>query len=182
LGRTPAKRALPAKVVQRVRVVRRRVVRKTPAPPPLRLHHYKHVYWTTGEGPMTTAYRAVVVHDGCRGCPVCDGTTDWFMEFARIVRKLVGINLRDCLHWGPLHDTPRPLLAPASNLDVCDRATLRRLREVYYRLPEPERPHLETMPESFLGMTQAERFDASLRIRARMVQLWEDGQYIGWPS
>ena len=176
------KRALPAKVVQRIRVVRRRVVRKTPAPPPLRLNHYKHVYWTTGEGPMTTAYRAVVLHDGCRGGPVCDGTTDWFMEFARIVRKLLGINLRDCLHWGPLHDTPRPLIAPASNLDVCDRATLRRLREVYYRLPEPERPRLEAMPDSYQSLTQAERFDASLLVLARIVQLWEDGQYIGWPS
>ncbi len=131
---------------------------------------------------MTTAYRAVVVHDGCKGCLVCDGTTDWFMEFARVVRKLVGINLRDCLHWGPLYDTPRPLIAPASNLDVCDRTTLRRIREAYYRLPEPERPRLETMPDPDQAMTQAERFDASLLVLARMIQLWEDGQYIGWPS
>lgn len=176
------KRQLPAKTVKRVRVVRRRVVRRTPAPPPLRLRHYRHVYWMTGDGPMTAAYRAAVVHDGCAGCPVCEGTTDWFMEFARVARDLIGINLRDCLHWGPLHDTPRPLIAPASNLDVCDRATLRRLYEGYYRLPEPERPRLETTPEPFQVFTQAERFDASLKILARMIQLWEDGQYIGWPS
>jgi hypothetical protein len=173
---------VPVKAVQRVRVVRRRLVPKTPAPPPLHLHHYKHVYWTTGDGPMATAYRAVVVQDGCRGCPVCRGTTDWFMEFARIARSLAGINLRDCLHWGPLHDTPRPLIAPASNLDVCDRATLRRLREKYFSLPEAERPRIEMEPESFQALTQAQRFDASLLILARMVQLWEDGQYIGWPS
>jgi len=181
----PAQSLLPVKAapgLQRIRIVRRRLVRKGPAPPPLKLHHYKHVYWTTGGGPMATAYRAVVVHDGCRGCLVCAGTTDWFMEFARVAWRLAGINLRDCLHWGPLHDTPRPLIAPASNLDVCDRATVLRLREIYHRLPEPERPRLTAGPEPFQAMTQAERFDASLRILARMVQLWEDGQYIGWPS
>jgi hypothetical protein len=179
------KRALPVKAapaVQRVRIVRKRVVRKIPAPPPLKLRHYKHVYWMTGSGPMATAYRAVVVHDGCTGCRVCEGTTDWFMEFARVARALLGINLRDCLHWGPLHDTPRPLIAPASNLDVCDRATLRRLHDAYYRLPELERPRLESGPEPCKGLTQAQRFDISLLILARMVQLWEEGQYIGWPT
>ncbi|HYL81276.1 MAG TPA: hypothetical protein VEU07_10720, partial [Candidatus Acidoferrum sp.] len=108
-----------ALVVRRPRVDARRESKAVAAPPPLRLRHYKHVYWMTGDGPMVTAYRAVVVHDGCRGCLVCAGTTDWFMEFARIARALLRINLRDCLHWGPLHDSPRPLIAPASNLDVC---------------------------------------------------------------
>src|SRR5574341_105389 len=110
----------------------RRVAQAPPAPPPLRLRHYKHVYWMLNGGPWTTAYRAVVVRDDCSGCLVCAGTTDWFMEFARIARDLLGINLRDCLHWGPLHDNPRPLIAPASNLDVCSRATLDRLRKAYY--------------------------------------------------
>lgn len=171
------KRLLP---VRRVPVTRR-VTRVPPAPPPLRLRHYKHVYWMTGDGPMVTAYRAVVVHDGCEGCLVCDGTTDWFMEFARVAKKLVGINLRDCVHWGPLHDSPRPLIAPASNLDVCNQGTLERLRQAYYRLPEPARPRLEAAPGSFRRLTQAQRFETSVAILARMIELWEDGQYIGWP-
>ncbi len=133
-------------------------------------------------GPWATAYRAVVVHDGCHGCLVCDGTTDWFMEFARIARDLLGINLRDCLHWGPLHDNPRPLIAPASNLHVCNLHILDRLRKAYYRLPEPERPRLERVPPPLRRMTQARRFEASVAILARMIELWEDGQYIGWPS
>lgn len=160
----------------------RREARSTPAPPPLRLRHYKHVYWRTGDGPMVSAYRAVVVHDGCRGCLVCRGTTDWFMEFARIARDLLRINLRDCLHWGPLHDSPRPLIAPASNLDVCNRTTLDRLRRAYYRLPEEARPQITSMPSPIRGTTQAQRFETSIAILTRMIELWEGGQYIGWPS
>ena len=152
------------------------------APPPLRLRHYKHVYWMNGDGPMVTAYRAVVVHDGCAGCLVCGGTTEWFMEVARIAKRLVGINLRDCLHWGPLHDSPRPLVAPASNLGVCNRGTLERLRTAYYRLPEPERPRIEAALSSLPSLTQAQRFESSLAVLGRMIDLWEDGQYIGWPS
>jgi hypothetical protein len=166
--------------VRRVRAARRQA-RIPPAPPPLRLRHYKHVYWMTGDGPMVTAYRAVVVHDGCEGCLVCHGTTDWFMEFARVAKKLVGINLRDCVHWGPLHDSPRPLIAPASNLDVCNQGTLERLRQTYYRLPESDRPRLETLPDSSPHLTQAQRFETSLAILERMIELWEDGQYVGWP-
>src|SRR5574341_1013607 len=172
----------PALALRRVPATRPRARQSVPAPPPLRLRHYKHVYWMTGDGPMVTAYRAVVVHDGCRGCLVCAGTTDWFMEFARIARTLVGINLRDCLHWGPLHDSPRPLIAPASNLDVCNRTTLKRLRGAYYRLPERERPRLESGPSAFHRLTQAQRFETSVAILGRMIELWEDGQYIGWPS
>ena len=137
--------------VRRIRITRRATTIPA-APPPLRLRHYKHVYWTTGDGPMVTAYRAVVVHDGCDGCLVCDdGTTDWFMEFARVAKKLLDINLRDCVHWGPLHDSPRPLIAPASNLGVCNDITLERLRRAYYGLPEPARPRLESVPGSSRG-------------------------------
>lgn len=172
----------PALAVRRIRVARPQARQTVPAPPPLRLRHYKHVYWMTGDGPMVTAYRAVVVHDGCRGCLVCTGTTDWFMGFARIARTLLGINLRDCLHWGPLHDSPRPLIAPASNLDVCNRATLERLRKAYYRLSEQERPRLESVPPACRSLPQAQRFEVSIAILARMIELWEDGQYIGWPT
>ena len=130
---------------------------------------------------MVTAYRAMVVHDGCEGCLVCEGTTDWFMEFARVARKLVGINLRDCVHWGPLHDSPRPLIAPASNLDVCNQGTLERLRRAYYALEEPARPQLQALPTPVRNVPQAQRFEISISILARMIELWEDGQYIGWP-
>ena len=99
-----------------------------------------------------------------------------------MVRDLLGINLRDCLHWGPLHDNPRPLVAPASNLDVCNRGTLERLRNAYYRLPELERPRLEAGPPAFRRMSQAMRFEMSVATLSRMIELWEDGQYIGWPS
>ena len=157
-------------------------VKAAPTPPPLRLRHYKHVYWMLNGGPWVNTYHAVVVQDGCHSCAVCSGTTDWFMEFARIARDLVGINLRDCLHWGSLHDNPRPLIAPASNLNVCNRGTLARLRKEYYRLPEEERPRLETVPPALRSMSQAMRFEESVAILARMIELWEDGQYIGWPS
>ncbi len=168
-------------IVSRPLVIRR-PAQPAQAPPPLRLRHYKHVYWQLNGGPLVTAYRAVVLHSGCNGCAVCEGTTDWFMEFARIAKKLLGINLRDCLHWGPLHDNPRPLIAPASNLDVCNRTTLERLRRAYYRLSEPERPRLERVPPALRRMPQAKRFEGSVTILARMIELWEDGQYIGWPS
>jgi len=82
---------------------------------------------------------------------------------------------------GPLHDSPRPLIAPASNLDVCNQGTLERLRQAYYRLPEPARPRLEAAAGSHRGLTQAQRFETSIAILARMIELWEDGQYIGWP-
>jgi len=173
MKRTLAVRSLP---------VARRPAQAAAAPPPLRLRHYKHVYWMLNGGPWATAYHAVVMHDGCHGCAVCSGTTDWFMEFARVVRDLLGINLRDCLHWGPLHDNPRPLVAPASNLDVCNRGTLERLRNAYYRLPELERPRLEAGPPAFRRMSQAMRFEMSVATLSRMIELWEDGQYIGWPS
>jgi hypothetical protein len=104
------------------------------------------------------------------------------MEVARMARGLLGINLRDCLHWGALYDNPRPLIAPACNLDVCNRATLDRLRRAYYRLPEPERPQLRAVPPPLRRLTQAQRFERSVAILARMIDLWEDGQYIGWPS
>jgi len=172
------KRSVPAR---RPRMIRR-PAQPAPAPPPLHLRHYKHVYWMLNGGPLVTAYRAVVVHDGCNGCAVCDGTTDWFMEFARIAKKLVGINLRDCLHWGSLHDNPRPLIAPACNLAVCNQTTLDRLRRAYYRLPELERPRLERVPPVLRRMPQAKRFEGSVAILARMIELWEGGQYIGWPS
>jgi hypothetical protein len=168
-------------IVRRLAVPRQRV-RSTPPPPPLTLRHYKHVYWETGEGPWVTAYRAVVVHDGCAGCLVCTGTTDWFMAFARLTWKLIKVNLRDCIHWGPLHDSPRPLIAPASNLDACNRGTLERLRTAYYRLPEGKRPRLDAVPAALRPLDQAHRFEGSVAILRRMVQLWEDGQYIGWPS
>jgi hypothetical protein len=86
------------------------------------------------------------------------------------------------MHWGPLHDNPRPLIAPASNLGVCNRGTLDRLRKAYYRLPEEARPRLETVPPALRRMTQARRFEGSVAIVARMIELWEDGQYIGWPA
>src|SRR3990170_9023812 len=136
------KGSVPAR---RPRVIHR-PAQSAQAPPPPHLRHYKHVYWMLNGGPLVTAYRAVVLHDGCSGCAVCDGTTDWFMEFARIAKKLLGINLRDCLHWGPLHDSPRPLIAPASNLDVCNRTTLERLRRGDYPLPGAGRPRLERVP------------------------------------
>jgi len=176
------KRALVLQRIQPLRQTRRVVPPPSVVPPPLRLRHYKHVYWMTDAGPLTAAYRAVVVHDGCKGCAVCDGTTDWFMEFARIARGLVGINLRDCLHWGPLHDNPRPLIAPASNLGVCNRVTLERLRKAYYRVPPLERPSLKSVPAAIRELPQEERFEWSVAALARMVELWEDGQYIGWPS
>ena len=76
----------------------------------------------------------------------------------------------------------RPLIAPASNLGICNQGTLERLRAAYYRLPERERPRIEAAPASLQSLTQAQRFEGSIAILGRMIELWEDGQYIGWPS
>jgi len=56
------KGSVPAR---RPRVIRR-PAQSAQAPPPLHLRHYKHVYWLLNGGPLVTAYRAVVLHDGTR--------------------------------------------------------------------------------------------------------------------
>jgi hypothetical protein len=131
---------------------------------------------------MAEAYVSVVVHDDCQGCLVCARTTEWFMEFARLACRLTGINLRDCLHWGHLFDNPKPLIVPTSNLLRCNEAALARLRESYLSLSELSRPHLRDHWPSDDALSQSERFEDRLTIVSRMVELWEDGQYIGWPS
>lgn len=131
---------------------------------------------------MAEAYVPVVVHDDCQGCLVCARTTEWFMEFARLVCRLTGINLRDCLHWGHLFDNPKPLIVPTSNLLRCNKTALARLRESYFSLSELSRPHLQDHSPSDHALSQSERFEDRLTIVSRMVELWEDGQYIGWPS
>jgi hypothetical protein len=104
------------------------------------------------------------------------------MEFARLTYRLSGINLRDCLHWGHLFDNPKPLIVPASNLRRCNLPALARLRDIYLGLSEASRPILEqTWPGDEL-LSQCERFEDRLTIVCRMVELWEEGQYIGWPS
>lgn len=148
----------------------------------MRFHHYRAVGWVLADGPLSHGYTAVVTQDGCPGCLVCQRTTEWFMEFARLARLLIGINIRDCLHWGHLQDNPQPLIVPASNLEACNRATLARLREAYYALEEPERPLLAEVWSRDRNLSQRDRFEDRLAILARMVELWEDGQYIGWPS
>lgn len=148
----------------------------------IRFHHYKGVYWVLPDGPLSEAYVPVVVHDDCQGCLVCERTTEWFMEFARLARDLIGINLRDCLHWGHLFDNPQPLIVPTSNLQQINRETLARLREAYYALSEDQRPHLKKIWPHDRNLSQSERFEDRLRIVERMIELWEDGEYIGWPS
>jgi len=37
------------------------------------------------------------------------------------------------------------------------------------------------VPDSFRRLGQAQRFETSVAILGRMIELWEDGQYIGWP-
>lgn len=148
----------------------------------IRFHHYKAVYWVMPEGPLGEAYTPVVVHDDCKGCLVCERTTEWFMEFARLARDLININLRDCLHWGHLFDNPRPLIVPTSNLQQVNRETLARLREAYYALPKNRRPKLQAVWPRDRKLSQSERFEDRLAIVERMIELWEDGQYIGWPS
>ncbi len=131
---------------------------------------------------MAEAYDPVVVHDDCHGCLVCTRTTEWFMEFARLVYRLTGINLRDCLHWGHLFDNPKPLIVPTSNLLRCNKKTLAGLRESYFSLSEASRPPIRDLWPSEHALSQSERFEDRLIIVSRMVELWEDGQYIGWPS
>lgn len=157
-------------------------MRKTSLYPQFRFRHYRAVGWVLADGPLSGAYTAVVTQDGCPGCLVCQRTTEWFMEFARLARCLLGINLRDCLHWGHLYDNPQPLIVPASNLQACNRATLARLREAYYALGKTDRPALTEVWEQDRSRSQDDRFEDRLAILARMVELWEDGQYIGWPS
>lgn len=150
--------------------------------PKLRFHHYRAVQWILTGGPMAAAYVPVVEHDDCRGCLVCTRTTDWFMEFARLAHRLTGINLRDCLHWGHLFDNPKPLIVPASNLLRCNQSTVAELRDSYLSLSEHARPPLRDHWSSDQTLSQRERFEDRLIIVGRMVELWEDGQYIGWPS
>jgi hypothetical protein len=140
------------------------------------------VQWILAGGPMAAAYVPVVVHDDCLGCPVCARTTEWFMEFARLVCGLTGINLRDCLHWGHLFDNPKPLIVPTSNLLRCNQNTVAELRERYFSLSEHSRPPLWDHWSSGQSLSQSERFEDRLTIVSRMVELWQDGQYIGWPS
>ena len=153
-----------------------------PIYPKLRFHHYKSVQWILSGGPMAEAYTPVVVHDDCRGCLVCGRTTEWFMEFARLAYRLTGLNLRDCLHWGHLFDNPKPLIVPTSNLRRCNQQTLAELRESYFSLSQVSNPSLQKLWARDRVLSQSERFEDRLTIVSRMVELWEDGQYIGWPS
>jgi len=145
-------------------------------------HHYRRVSWRIPPGPYGMAYQAVVVHDGCPGCLVCGRSTEWFLEFALLARQLIGLNLRDCIHWAPLGDNPHPLIVPSSNLDRLNRDVLRRLRAAYYALPEAQRPPLGKAWPGDAVLSQSQRFDDRLKILERMIELWEAGQYIGWPS
>lgn len=131
---------------------------------------------------MAEAYIPVVVDDDCQGCVVCGRTTEWFMEFARLAFRLSRLNLRDCLHWGHLFDNPKPLIVPTSNLLRCNLGTLVKLREKYFSDLEASRPSLEKVWPRDQVLSQSERFEDRLTIVSRMVELWEDGQYIGWPS
>jgi len=156
--------------------------RVSPVCPKLRFHHYKGVHWVLSGGPMAEAYIPVVVDDGCHGCLVCGRTTEWFMEFARLAYRLTRMNLRDCLHWGHLFDNPKPLIVPTSNLLRCNQESLARLRETYFGLSEASRPFIQKLWPPDRILSQSERFEDRLTIVSRMVELWEDGQYIGWPS
>ncbi|MGH7432798.1 MAG: hypothetical protein ACREJL_03495 [Candidatus Methylomirabilales bacterium] len=148
-----------------------------------RFRHFRSVRWILPGGPLLAeAYLPVVVSDACPGCLVCERTTGWFMEFARVARDLVGTNLRDCLHWQSLYDNPHPLILPVSNLQQIDRQTILQLEQAYYAMPEETRPFLEEVWPHDGGLSQGERFEDRLAIVKRMVELWEDGQYVGWPS
>lgn len=148
-----------------------------------RFRHYRSIRWTLPGGPLKAeVYHPVVESDGCHGCLVCDRTIGWFMEFARIARDLVGANLRDCVHWRTLYDNPQPLIVPTSNLQQFNRSTVVQLRAAYYAMPEDARPFLEEVWPHDSRLSQSERFDDRLAIMERMVELWEEGQYIGWPS
>lgn len=147
-----------------------------------RFRHYRSVHWTLPGGPLRAeAYVPQVVIDGCPGCLVCERTIGWFMEFACIARDLVGINLRDCLHWRSLYDNPQPLIVPTSNLQHVNRSTVARLREAYYAICEDARPFLQEVWPHDQDLSQSERFEDRLAIVERIVELWEDGQYVGWP-
>lgn len=187
-ARVPAV-SLPGVVRERGSIVSTRASRREPirggtdtASPKMRFHHYRSVQWILTGGPMAEAYAPVVVHDDCQGCLVCARTTEWFMEFARLACGLIGINLRDCLHWGHLFDNPKPLIVPASNLLRCNRNALATLRANYFRLSECARPLLRDHWSADRDLSQGERFEDRMAIVNRMVELWEDGQYIGWPS
>ncbi|MFQ5881006.1 MAG: hypothetical protein ACE5I9_00850 [Candidatus Methylomirabilales bacterium] len=148
-----------------------------------RFRHYRSVRWILQGGPLRgEAYVPLVTRDDCPGCLVCKRTIGWFMEFARLARDLIGINLRDCLHWRNLYDNPQPLIVPASNLQQVNRRTVVELREAYYAIPEEGRPFLEEVWPHDQDLSQGERFEDRLAIVERMVELWEDGQYVGWPS
>jgi len=148
----------------------------------MRFHHYKAIYWVLPNGLLSEAYVPVVVHDDCKGCVVCERTSEWFMEFACLARDLIGVNLRDCLHWGHLFDNPQPLIVPTSNLQQVNGEVIEKLREAYYAIPEKRRPHLKKIWPHDRNLSQTERFEDRLKIVEQMVDLWEDGQYIGWPS
>jgi hypothetical protein len=147
-----------------------------------RFRHYRSVRWILPGGPLRgEAYQPVVVADECPGCLVCERTIGWFMEFARLARDLVGANLRDCLHWQSLYDNPHPLILPASNLQEINREMLTRLWEAYYAAPAEARPFLEEVWPHDRDLSQSERFEDRLAIVERLVELWEEGQYVGWP-
>ncbi|MFQ5840411.1 MAG: hypothetical protein ACE5HK_06790 [Candidatus Methylomirabilales bacterium] len=148
-----------------------------------RFHHYRSVRWVLPGGPLNgQAYVPVILQDGCPGCLVCGRTVGWFVEFARTVLELTGVNLRDCLHWQPLYDNPQPLIVSTSNLEQMNRETVEALRRAYYARPEAERPRLDEVWPHDRTLSQSERFEDRLAILARMVELWESGQFIGWPS
>lgn len=148
-----------------------------------RFRHFRSVRWILPGGPLRAeAYHPVVEGDECPGCLVCERTIGWFMEFARIGRELAGINLRDCVHWRSLYDNPQPLIVPASNLQEINHQTVVQLREAYYAIPEAARPFLEDVWPHDQGLSQSDRFEDRLAIVEQMVALWEDGQYVGWPS
>jgi hypothetical protein len=148
-----------------------------------RFRHYRSVRWVLPEGPLRgEAYLPVVESDACPGCSVCERTIGWFMEFACIARDLIGTNLRDCLHWRSLYDNPQPLIVGVSILQQVNRRTLAELRDAYYAMPEDARPFLEEVWPHDRSLSQSERFEDRLAIVERMVELWEDGQYVGWPS
>lgn len=148
-----------------------------------RFRHCRSIRWVLPGGPLRgEAYLPVMVDDGCAGCLVCERTIGWFMEFARIARDLTGTNLRDCLHWGSLYDNPQPLILPVSNLQTVNHRTIVQLREAYYAVPEEDRPFLEEVWPHDKGLSQSGRFEDRLAIVERIVELWENGQYVGWPS
>ena len=81
-----------------------------------------------------------------------------------------------------LYDNPHPLIVPAANLQEFNRQTVARLCEAYYAIPEEARPFLEEVWPHDRGLSQSERFEDRLTIVKRLVELWEDGQFVGWPS